>query len=363
MAELPDEKSRVATGIRPRKRPAHTIPPCPAEADAGQTNEQRGDAGSKSAAPQVVVADDDNDLVQMLSQRLSALGCSVIGVNTTLDAVNVVHRKRPDLVILDVNMPTGSGLSVCEMMAADEQLRLIPAIVLTGCTDADTIRRCHEMLVFYVQKGADIWSRIDPLVRELLHLDDAPLAESAADEPNENGAEPLIDAVFAMLAADDEAAASAYGPTIETPWVLCIDDDADFVEALKIRFDEYGVEVARAASGMEGYRMAFSTPASAILLDYQMPNGQGDYILDRLKSNPVTQDIPVFMITGIKDKPLERRIAGLGAAGFFLKPVDFERLRRGLAEHIDALAKPVPRNGDEVSERLARYAIPRRVTA
>ena len=165
----------------------------------------------------------------------------------------------------------------------------------------------------------------------------------------------LLDAVFAMLGAEadekedggdmhaDEPHGNGSREVIELPWVLCIDDDFDFSDALKIRFEEYGVALARAANGLAGFRMAFSTPARAILLDYQMPNGQGDYILDRLKSNPVTCDIPVYMITGIKDKMLERRVMSIGAAGYFLKPVDFEQLRKRLAEHIVELAKPAAR--------------------
>ena len=82
--------------------------------------------------------------------------------------------------------------------------------------------------------------------------------------------------------------------------MLCIDDDADFSDALKIRLEDHGVAVIRAHTGMEGYRLAFTTPASAILLDFNMPDGQGDYILGRLKDNPVTRDIPVVVITGVK---------------------------------------------------------------
>ena len=67
-----------------------------------------------------------------LSQRFSSLGCSVIGANSALEAINAIHRIVPELVVLDVNMPSGSGLSVCEMMSTDERLRKIPVIVLTG---------------------------------------------------------------------------------------------------------------------------------------------------------------------------------------------------------------------------------------
>jgi CheY-like chemotaxis protein len=323
------------------------------------------------------VADDDADLVEMLCSRIESLGCSAVGVNSSLDAVNAIHRSKPEMVILDVNMPTGSGLGVCEMMATDESLRTVPVIILTGCSDEETIRRCHDMLVFYVQKGADVWSRIEPLVREFLHLDDAPTSlefppsdqdaqlepmqsqttymEQAQDAPCEtdlvstssessaiSSAEEstLVDAVFAMLgAADDQAANSAEPPheVVEAPWILSIDDDFDFTDTLKIRLDEYGIAVARAANGMAGYRMAFTTRAQAILLDYQMPNGQGDYILNRLKDNPITRDIPVIMITGVRDHVLERRVMAMGAAAFMQKPVNFERLREELGKYIREL--------------------------
>jgi CheY-like chemotaxis protein len=158
-----------------------------------------------------------------------------------------------------------------------------------------------------------------------------------AEPPQRHESDELMDAVFAMLGADAGLQATTNSEAMELPWILCIDDDFDFSDALKLRFDEYGVAVARAANGMDGFRMAFSTPARAILLDYQMPNGQGDYILDRLKSNPVTRDIPVYMITGYKDKMLERRVMAMGAAGYLLKPVDFELLRSELSRYISAL--------------------------
>jgi response regulator RpfG family c-di-GMP phosphodiesterase len=83
-------------------------------------------------------------------------------------------------------------------------------------------------------------------------------------------------------------------------------------------------------------------PLGPIALDHQLPNGQGDYVRDRLKMNPVTQYIPVFIVTGMKDRMLERRMPAMGAAGFLNKPVDFEQFRAQLANHIDILTMPAP---------------------
>ena len=51
---------------------------------------------------QILVADDDEDMVRMLSKRCALLGCSVIGVNNAFDAINEIRRLKPDLVCLDV---------------------------------------------------------------------------------------------------------------------------------------------------------------------------------------------------------------------------------------------------------------------
>lgn len=308
----------------------------------------------------VVIADDDTDLVESLTARFAQMDCSVFSAHSALDAINLIHRKVPDLVCLDVNMPAGNGLSVCEMMVTDERLRSLPVIVMTGNADENTIRRCHDMMVYYVEKGRDIWSRIEPLARELLSREQG--AGSGEQKKQKSGErrsatvdradDALLDAVFAMLGGEEDVATG--GPPIELssdepptaagnepPWVLTIDDDADFSDALKCRLESYGVAVIRAFSGMEGYRLAFTNPANAVLLDYNMPNGQGDYILGRLKDNPVTRDIPVIVITGVRDKMLERKMYNLGASAFLTKPIRFDTLRDELARHIDVLAAPV----------------------
>ena len=306
---------------------------------------------------QIVIADDDQDMLQLLSERFSSCGHSVVGVDNALDAINMIHHVSPDLVCIDIGMPSGNGLSVCEMMASDEELRKIPIIVLTGRSDGETIRRCHDLLVYYVQKSGDTWDRVAPLAKELLTGTKAPRgpAESTDHSPadtstkEEKTSEPdnLMDAVFAALASagDDEGQKDGFGdPSAVTvvqkdvPWILCIDDDADFSDALRIRLENHGVAVVRAFNGMDGYRLAFTSPANAILLDYHMPNGEGDYILGRLKDNPVTKNIPVFMITGNQDRVLQRRMLAMGAADFLVKPLDFDDLRERLAKYIDILA-------------------------
>jgi DNA-binding response OmpR family regulator len=121
------------------------------------------------------------------------------------------------------------------------------------------------------------------------------------------------------------------------PWVLHIEDDEEFSAVVKLRLEAHGVAVVRAANGVEGYTTAFMQEADAILLDYEVPGAEGDYILRRLKDNPVTKDIPVIVLTGRRDQALVRQMLNLGAERCFTKPVDFDALLTELRRHIDVL--------------------------
>jgi CheY-like chemotaxis protein len=82
----------------------------------------------------------------------------------------LIRQHRPDLICLDVSMPSGSGLAVCEMLANDEELCSVPVIMLTGSYDDETIRRCHSMSAHYVLKSRDVWRRLEPVVSKLLGI-------------------------------------------------------------------------------------------------------------------------------------------------------------------------------------------------
>jgi two-component system, OmpR family, response regulator RpaA len=118
------------------------------------------------------------------------------------------------------------------------------------------------------------------------------------------------------------------------PRVLCIDDDPEYLNALQIRLESRGIAVLRAMTGLDGFCFAVGECADAILLDYQLPNGCGDYILEQLKVNPATSNIPVIVISGSKDRFLEYTLVNGGAVRFMRKPLNFEELINELRRHL-----------------------------
>jgi CheY-like chemotaxis protein len=118
----------------------------------------------------ILIADDDRSLVRILDIRCRQLGLQTILAHDAMNAFLLSRRERPDVICLDVNMPLGNGLSVCEMLAGDAAMASIPVIVLTGRTDKETIVRCHAMCAYYVLKSTDVWQRLLSVLGELLDI-------------------------------------------------------------------------------------------------------------------------------------------------------------------------------------------------
>ena len=85
----------------------------------------------------ILVADDDRVVVHLLSALLRAKGHEVVPVFDGMQAIMFALRKPiPDAIILDINMPGGTGVETLKRLKASLITALTPVIVLSGTTDA-----------------------------------------------------------------------------------------------------------------------------------------------------------------------------------------------------------------------------------
>jgi len=84
--------------------------------------------------PKILVADDDRRLLESLTVRLENAGFEVRCAEDGYQAVQMANRWRPDVAILDINMPAGDGFSVHERIKTlrGGVLEGVPIIYLTG---------------------------------------------------------------------------------------------------------------------------------------------------------------------------------------------------------------------------------------
>lgn len=80
----------------------------------------------------ILVVEDEQDIAIVLSKRLLDAGYKVAAVPDATLAVKECHEFMPDLVILDLLLPGGGGLSVLKNIKLSTKTNLIPVLVLTG---------------------------------------------------------------------------------------------------------------------------------------------------------------------------------------------------------------------------------------
>ena len=111
------------------------------------------------------------------------------------------------------------------------------------------------------------------------------------------------------------------------PLILHVDDDVDLVDALSCRLASFGYRTASALDGVSGVEAASRQSVSAVILDYDMPNGRGDVVIKKLRANEKTKDIPIIVLTAVEQKDLARKLLSQGADVFMTKQSKFTTLQ------------------------------------
>jgi CheY-like chemotaxis protein len=110
--------------------------------------------------------------------------------------------------------------------------------------------------------------------------------------------------------------------------VLIIDDEPGFLVTLGSRLRVNRYEVLTAGLGVEGFDKAKNDHPDLILLDVLMPEMDGYEVLEKLKQDEKTRNIPVIMMTVKCHKDDMLRAVHLGAADYLVKPFDPETFLR-----------------------------------
>jgi adenylate cyclase len=96
--------------------------------------------------PALLVVDDNEDNRYTLSLQLNAQGYHNIAIATNgHEALNVLHSKPFDLVLLDIMMPDLNGYEVLERIRSSPELRNIPVIMISAIGEIDSVVRCIEL--------------------------------------------------------------------------------------------------------------------------------------------------------------------------------------------------------------------------
>ena len=113
----------------------------------------------------ILAVDDEEHILHMIKNRLSANGFKVFTAKTGYDAIEIAKKEQPDLIILDVMLPDLNGRVVCRILKEDESTAKIPVIFLTAkdtmedkMAEYDVGGECHIPKPF---NGKDLVNKIN----------------------------------------------------------------------------------------------------------------------------------------------------------------------------------------------------------
>ena len=115
----------------------------------------------------ILLADDDVHLVKVLTVRFEMAGYKVVGTYDGQEALQKMKEENPDLAILDISMPELDGYALVKEMKADDVLKHIPVIILSGKDQMQEIFKVEGVSVYFVKpfKFEEVLVKVEELLK------------------------------------------------------------------------------------------------------------------------------------------------------------------------------------------------------
>jgi signal transduction histidine kinase/CheY-like chemotaxis protein/transcriptional regulator with GAF, ATPase, and Fis domain len=206
-----------------------------------------------SVKKRILVIDDDPDAVYLLQENLSQQEFEIIGARNGQDGIHLARVGKPQAILLDIVMPGADGWQVLHDLKADPATSNIPVVFLTIVD--------KKALGLQLGAAAYLLKPLDPVeVRDAL---DRVIGDAPARKKH----------------------------------VLVVDDDPNIVDMLRQFLPESNFSLESAQDGVEGLQAVEVNCPDIILLDIIMPRLDGFGVVERLRANPQTRDIPIIVIS------------------------------------------------------------------
>jgi PAS domain S-box-containing protein len=269
-------------------------------------NLKERDTGSLKNA--LVIEDNDLDTEHII-RYLKGLGIAHIIQPVLHGALEKIVQAHPSAILLDLNMPDGSGLDFLARLKADERTCMIPVIITS----------VEERHTEATKLGA-IGYLVKPFTQQELH---AELSKAAA-----------------FINPTDQVI--VIGPNDSAPLVMIADDNEIILELVADFLGAHGCRVIATHSGFELLERAPESQPDIVLVDIQMPGLDGMETMRRLRahSDPTIASVPIIAITALAMSGDREKCLQAGANEYMSKPIALAQL----IEQVKGLLKEKNKN-------------------
>ena len=292
--------------------------------------------------PKILSVDDSEAVRMRLARLFRPFACEVFEAANGEEGLAVAARERPDLILLDYNMPVMDGISMLRRLREHADLRRTPVIMLTGESRAENIATVARLGVRdYITKPFDERLLLAKAARAI-SLVARPSHDRCESEPdpqsNRSGdAQGPVSAESPGPAAQlVEAPSPLSAAPLQRAFVLVVDDSRTMRLSLVQALNELGFDnIKEAKNGRQALELVLKEPFDLMLLDMEMPEMNGMEVLLAMKNNPQLSGLPVIVISGADQIENAVRCIEAGAEDYLPKPFNPTLLRARATSSIE----------------------------
>lgn len=260
-----------------------------------------------------------NDFFAQLDERIDSLTTSM----RWEDIINHMKYFEPDAFCYCINNESLDNINKMVSLKPRLEEKQIPLIVVGSeedCSEFEkTAVRTADLILPKPLKAAEIEEYIIKYLEEREFTEDAGGTdkEGAKTADKERTAEKVQIPLEGQTAEKEKKTGRKH--------ILVVDDSVTMLKAIKEHLHEH-YDVATAISGKVAMKFLEKKKTDLILLDYEMPEENGPEVLQKLRANEATKNLPVIFLTGITERKKIEKALVLRPQGYLLKPVDHEKL-------------------------------------
>ena len=234
----------------------------------------------------ILIIEDSSTQARQLESILERLGYAILIAYNAKDALAMLKRQKPVIVISDILMPEVDGYQLCKQIKTDDRLTDVPVVLLTQLSDPREIIKGLEC-------GAD-----DFIVK-----------------PCHEGL--LLSRIQAILALKFK-----HDFDSEHVNILVVEDSPTQAEKFRYLLEERGYRVAVAANGKEGLAAAREIRPALVISDILMPVMDGYDLAYEIKHDKELGKTPIILVTSLTEGEELVRKVSVVADGYFTKPYE-----------------------------------------
>lgn len=240
--------------------------------------------------PKILVVEDEKALLVAIQTKLRHEGYEVISASDGQEALIKIKDEKPDAVLLDILLPKKSGMEVLEDLSKEgDLLAKMPVIIISNSGQDIEIERAKGLGV------KDFLVKTDFTPQDVLNK------------------------LSKFVSSSNSATPKALNQSSSKRLVLVVEDDAFLRKLLVNKLTKDGFKVAETTGGKEALEFLKNNTPIIVLLDLVMPGVDGFQVLEEMRRNPQTKDIPVIILSNLGEPEQMERTKRLGVDDYLVK--------------------------------------------